>query len=239
MTLGETGYPHAMLIGALILPLLTLQGGKLVVKDIKVGTGPAAQAGDYLTMDYTGTLLNGKQFDSSIGRAPFNFVLGAGQVIKGWDVGVVGMKVGGKRALVIPSELAYGKQGAGADIPPNATLKFVIQLKKIDRVQITVLKTGHGNPIKSGDTISVHYKGTLSDGKQFDSSYDHGQPMTLTLGRPGLIPGFTAGLAGMKLGEKRRVWIPSAMAYGERGAGGVIPPNANLTFELELVQVNK
>jgi FKBP-type peptidyl-prolyl cis-trans isomerase len=228
-----------MLIGALILPLLTLQSGKLVIKDIKVGTGSAAQVGDYLTMDYTGTLLSGKQFDSSIGRAPFNFVLGAGQVIKGWDIGVVGMKVGGKRALVIPSELAYGKQGAGADIPPNATLKFVIQLKKIDRVQITILKAGHGNAIKNGDTISVHYKGTLSDGKQFDSSYDHGQPMTLTLGRPGLIPGFTAGLAGMKLGEKRRVWIPSTMGYGDHGAGGVIPPNANLTFELELVQVNK
>jgi peptidylprolyl isomerase len=81
-------------------------------------------------VDYTGTLTNGKKFDSSIGRAPFTFVLGSGQVIKGWDQGVAGMKVGGFRKLVIPPDLAYGNRGMGI-ITPNSTLVFTIKLLKI------------------------------------------------------------------------------------------------------------
>lgn len=107
--------------------------------DLRVGDGAEATNGQRVTVHYTGWLYDptqpeqkGRQFDSSVGRAPFTFTLGAGQVIRGWDQGVVGMKVGGQRRLIIPPSLAYGSQGApGGVIPPNATLVFDIELLDI------------------------------------------------------------------------------------------------------------
>ena len=97
--------------------------------DHVVGTGDAAVAGKTVNVHYTGWLENGKKFDSSVDRGqPFSFPLGAGRVIKGWDEGVQGMKVGGKRKLTIPSDLGYGSRGAGGVIPPNATLIFDVEL---------------------------------------------------------------------------------------------------------------
>jgi FKBP-type peptidyl-prolyl cis-trans isomerase len=100
--------------------------------DIKVGTGATAVAGRRLSMHYTGWLTNGQKFDSSLDRGePFEFTLGVGQVIKGWDEGVAGMKVGGKRQLKIPPAAGYGSRGAGNVIPPNATLIFDVELLSV------------------------------------------------------------------------------------------------------------
>jgi len=97
--------------------------------DIKTGTGDTAKSGQTVTVHYTGWLTDGKKFDSSVDRGqPFQFSLGAGQVIKGWDEGVAGMKVGGKRQLRIPPDLGYGSRGAGGAIPPNAALIFDVEL---------------------------------------------------------------------------------------------------------------
>ena len=116
-------------------------GGKMVTTasglkytDLVVGKGASPVAGKQVKVHYTGTLENGKKFDSSVDRKePFSFVIGVGQVIPGWDEGVMTMKVGGKRKLLIPSKLGYGASGAGGIIPPNATLLFDVELLDVSR----------------------------------------------------------------------------------------------------------
>lgn len=101
--------------------------------DMTEGEGPAAVSGKTVTVHYTGMFPNGKKFDSSLDRGqPFTFKLGVGQVIKGWDEGVSGMRTGGKRRLVIPSELGYGKRGAGGAIPPDSELHFEVELLGVE-----------------------------------------------------------------------------------------------------------
>lgn len=105
----------------------------LVIEDVVVGEGDEAVAGQHVVVHYTGWLTDGTKFDSSKDRSdPFQFPLGGGRVIRGWDEGVVGMKIGGTRKLTIPPELGYGARGAGGVIPPNATLVFEVELLALD-----------------------------------------------------------------------------------------------------------
>ena len=113
---------------------IIIMGNGLVIEDLVIGEGSEAQDFNKVVVNYTGTLEDGSIFDSSLkpGRTPFTFTLGVGSVIKGWDLGVKGMTVGGKRKLTIPADLGYGNNGAGNVIPPNATLTFEVELLEVE-----------------------------------------------------------------------------------------------------------
>jgi FKBP-type peptidyl-prolyl cis-trans isomerase len=233
-----------ILIPVLAALVLSPAQTKLVVKDLVTGKGPAAKAGDFLTVEYKGVLAkDGKQFDSSVGEAPFSFTLGTKYVIEGWDKGLVGMKVGGKRLLTIPAKMAYGARERPG-IPPNSALRFEVKLLHMRKkgapvkIEIKELRPGKGPAAKAGDAVKVHYKGMYANNIKFDSSYDSGQPIDVTLGAPGFIKGFDQGLTGMKVGQKRRVTIPPELGYGVDGRPP-IPGNSVLVFELELVKMGK
>jgi len=110
---------------------------------------------------------------------------------------------------------------------------------EIQEMKIETLQEGAGEGAKAGDKVTVNYVGALEDGVKFDSSIDRGQPFTFTLGQNSVIQGWEQGLLGMKPGEKRKLTIPPELAYGEQGAGGVIPPNATLIFEVDMISIGR
>ena len=238
----------------------------LQIEDTVVGDGAVAKSGHDVTVHYTGWLYKdgakGKKFDSSKDRGdPFRFELDGGMVIKGWDEGVQGMKIGGARTLIIPAELGYGARGAGGDIPPGATLIFEVELLALsggaEAVELNLTETdtglkfedttvGDGAEAQAGQRVTVHYTGwlckdgadgTYARGKKFDSSKDRGDPFRFKLAGGEVIRGWDEGVQGMKVGGTRMLVIPAALGYGARGAGGVIPPNATLLFEVDLLAV--
>jgi peptidylprolyl isomerase len=215
-------------------------GSGLKYQELKVGEGATAKTGDVVEVHYTGKLAaNDKQFDSSVGKDPLGFQLGAGKVIKGWDEGVAGMKVGGKRKLIIPSKLAYGARGYKPVIPPDADLVFEVELLRVLEWKSEDLQLGEGEVAQKGDTVEVRYTGRLAaNGKQFDSNVGK-EPLRFTLGARGVIEGWHQGVAGMKVGGKRKLTIPYPLAYGAEGGPPTIPPRADLIFEVELLKVGK
>ncbi|MDD3170436.1 MAG: FKBP-type peptidyl-prolyl cis-trans isomerase [Candidatus Paceibacterota bacterium] len=106
-----------------------------------------------------------------------------------------------------------------------------------DDLKIEVMQQGEGREVKNGDNLTVHYSGYLEDGTKFDSSLDKGAPFTFQIGQGRVIQGWERGLLGMRVGEKRKITIPPELAYGSSGAGNVIPPNATLIFEVELLAI--
>ena len=238
-------------------PTITAPCGKapaeLVVTDLKVGTGATVADGTVATVDYVGAnYSNGKVFDASYGREPFTVAVGSGSVIAGWDQGLVGMKVGGRRQLVIPPDLGYGDQANG-DIGANETLIFIIELRgaatppptpaPVPGGTVTDLVTtdevvGSGDAVKSGDQVSVQYIGVHgTTGEVFDSSWDRGQPIQVTVGAGQVIAGWDEGLLGMKVGGRRRLEIPGSLAYGAAGRPPQIQPDETLVFTVDLVGV--
>jgi peptidylprolyl isomerase len=231
---------------------------ELEIEDIVTGTGAEATAGSAVEVHYVGALFDdGEQFDSSWDRdSTFEFVLGRGEVIPGWDEGLAGMKVGGRRRIVIPPDLAYGSEGAGDVIGPDATLIFVVDLIGVsepvdpaDEPAVEVpdplpqelytedLRVGDGAEATAGTTASIHYVGVAaSTGEQFDSSWQRGIPVDFAVGLGQVIPGFDQGVTGMKVGGRRLIVIPPDLAYGS-GGNGPIGPDETLVFVVDLVDV--
>ncbi len=216
----------------------TVTASGLMYVDEVVGTGEPVGPGDMVSVHYTGILEDGSVFDSSVDRGePFSFLLGNGSVIQGWDEGVSGMQVGGKRVLTIPSDLAYGETGAGNGlIPPNATLTFEVELLGTVDLEIEDLVVGSGAEVGAGNTVSLEYVVSFEDGTELDSSANTG-PLEFVVGVGQMIPGVDVGVVGMQVGGQRVITIPPEFAFGPQGVEGVIPPNAVLIFEVELLSL--
>lgn len=226
--------------------------------DLIIGQGADVKSNDTIATKYWIWVKNdsGNQYiTSSLGNDPLSFVEGAGDtVFPGWEEGMLGMKVGGKRLLVIPPELALGETGGG-NIPPNATL--VMEVEVVDVTELPTMtivpekdyimtssglkyydiQVGEGESPTTGQTVIVHYTGWLEDGTQFDSSVVTGTPFSFKLGTASVIQGWDEGVATMKVGGKRQLKIPADLAYGDTGAGSVIPPGATLIFDVELLDI--
>ncbi len=250
---------------------ITLKSG-LKYFDDKQGEGYAAKNGDLIEINFRGWVIKDssnlfadwandttKNIDlianSYMMNQPMKFVLGSDSFIKGSEEGMVGIMPSGKRTIIIPSNLAYGKEGMGP-IPPNTDIKVVIELlsaKEVPAVKMwdvdsTLFKTtssglkyaiiqeGTGENVKPAQTVVVHYSGFLLDGTKFDSSVERDDPITFVAGVGQVIPGWDEGLLLLKKGSKARFIIPSNLAYGERDMGK-IPPNSTLVFDVEMVDI--
>ncbi|MCF0222465.1 MAG: FKBP-type peptidyl-prolyl cis-trans isomerase [Fibrobacter sp.] len=229
----------------------------LKVYDEKIGTGKPAAMGSVLKTHYTGWLLSGRKFGSSkdMGK-PLQAVLGAGKMIKGWEVGLEGMREGGIRWFRVSPNMGYGAT-AYSMIPANSTLIFKVELvsSEIDEaiaasmdffpdttaltfengpegLRYAIIKQGEGEPAQKGETARVHYTGWLTNGYKFDSSRDRGQEFAFPLGGGRVIRGWELGVQGMLPGEKRILVVPPGIGYGNRAAGP-IPAGSTLIFAVE------
>ncbi len=232
----------------------------LMYYDIEEGDGATPEVGGTVTTDFTIWVRedDGDRFVvSSADNQPISFTVGALDIVfPGWDEGVSSMQEGGKRLLVVPSDLALGAQGGG-DIPPDATLVMEVELLEVveppepiameevdpdDYIETESglmyydVVEGDGDSPEDGQLVIVHYTGWLEDGTQFDSSVERGEPFTFPIGQGGVIAGWDEGVATMKIGGKRQLVIPSDLAYGD-GGSGPIPPGATLIFDIELLDI--
>lgn len=242
MTIGDT--------------VTTASGLKVVM--LAKGNGAQANPGDMVKVHYVGTLQNGVEFDNSVKRGePFQFPLGGGRVIRGWDEGIALLREGDKATLIVPPSLGYGDQDMG-NIPPNSTLHFDVELVEVKQAPkpvpydvegkkeqttstglkyVVVKENKSGTKVKKGDMVEIDYTLYLEDGTVIDSSIPSGKPLPFQVGSGRVIPGFDEGISLMHMGEKYRLIIPSELGYGAQGAGGVVPPNATLVFDVEVKSV--
>lgn len=222
------------------------EDGEVIVTDLVEGTGTEIQAGHTLIVTYIGRFQGGEVFATSDDLGgEFIFTLGVGQVLKGWDDALGGMKVGGTRRLEIPSYKAFGKSGqcfsdGTCAVPPNTDVVYDVTVIDIfDEVIIEDLIEGDGLEAEFSDVLFVEYVGLLRDGSVFDATAIGGAEFVFTLGNGSVIQGWELGLVGMKEGGKRKLTIPPVLGYGGQGIGSAIPPFSILIFEIELNQVIK
>lgn len=226
---------------------------KVDIKVLKEGTGEPVKARQLVQVHYTGWLLDSTKFDSSRDRGePLEFLLGSGMVIKGWDIGIEGMKVGEIRSLKIPSVLAYGDNSVGP-IPANSDLLFEVELIDMQKslepdvllkpkdlkwktlksgIEIFDEKEGSGIELHAGVELVFHYTGWLSNGYKFGSSKDLGKAADVVLGMGKLVSGLETGLETLKQGGVRWVRLSPSMAYGATAMAN-IPPNSTLIFRIQ------
>lgn len=229
----------------------------LKTADTAIGTGASADTGKPVTVTYTAWVYDvrnadtkGTKVDSNVGGTGLPFVIGAGNVIKGFDQGTQGMKVGGKRTVTVPASLAYGSTGQGA-VPANAAMVFDIELLAVDpngwltvtEVRADDLVVGSGTAANTGNTVTVTYTGWIYDarvankkGTQFTSNVGSAA-QSIKIGAGEVISGLEQGLQGIRAGGKRTITIPARLAWGNAGANGV-PAGAAVVFDVTASTVN-
>lgn len=234
---------------------------ELVVTELIPGEGPQAAEGDYLIVDYIGVrTADGTEFDNSYERdLPFTVPLGSGQVIPGWDTGLIGSQAGQRLQLDIPAELAYGDAGAGEIIQPGDALSFVIDVRRVipavaaDEAPVDVevetssgatevvvedVIEGTGDPLGDGDLGVLHallYRG--SDLEAVVNTWEVGQPILVVMVEGQTLPGLIEGMTGMKVGGRRIITVPAAAAFGETGNEQIqIGPGEDLVLVVDLME---
>lgn len=253
--------------------IVTLESG-LMYKDDSLGTGREAKINELVTIHFRGWMIpkdssdlfsdwskdQTKQMlslgDSKLRNQPVKYVLNTSSFIKGTDSGIIGMRVGGTRTIIIPSKLAYGETGIGF-IPPDTDLKVVVELLEVkDRIVVemwkvdpasfkttasglkySIISEGTGPAADSGKVVTVHYSGFLEDGTKFDSSVERDDPISFVVGQGQVMPGWDEGLRLLKKGSKARFIIPPNLGYGEMQLEK-IPANSTLIFDVELIDVH-
>jgi len=202
-----------------------------------------AAIGDEVTVHYEGRLKsNGAKFDSSFDRGePIKFELGTNLVVQGWEQGLPGTCPNQTIKLEIPSNLGYGSEGAGDVIPPNSDLVFEIKLEavKSKKVKIDIIDPKactKDEQTRDNDIVRFNYVGYFENGQKYDSTLDEGrEPLEATIGKIGL-KGWDQALKGACPQEKRLVFIPYELAYGEKGVEGTVPPKANLVMQIDFLK---
>lgn len=237
--------------------IVTASGLKIVML-VKNPKGEIAKNGDNVEVHYTGTLTNGKKFDSSRDRnETFSFPLGKGRVIAGWDEAFSILRKGEKAVIILPPSIGYGSADMG-EIPPNSTLIFDVELVDIvpfepyipysgvgrdtlllpNGLMVIVLDQGKDTfTAKPGQQGYIFYAGYFTDGKKFDGNFNTGEPFKLDIYNAPVIQGWKMLLPLMTKGMKIRAIIPPSLAYGEAGYPGVIPPNATLVFDMYMQNI--
>lgn len=207
---------------------LVLEKGELKITDVKVGEGEAVENGDGVLVLYTGTLPDGTQFDSneekddsgSYVKLPLGFTVGAQEVVEGWDKGLLGMKKGGVRELIVPPNLGYGLTGFPPHIKPNATLHFKIELLDIVKpgtekeMTIDDIKVGTGREVKEGDKVQISYISRLANGFEYENSDNFDEKMEFVIGEKRVSKAISMGMVGMKAGGVRRMRMPYGLWSG-------------------------
>ncbi len=238
----------------------------LLVYDLEKGTGDSPEDGSIVDVFYAIWVMDeatGEAFiidDTFEFGQPFTFIVGGKQVFDGWEEGMMGMQVGGSRQLIIPPSLAFGDQGVpNVGIPANATLAMEIELLDVQAppaaeslsdsdyeetdagVKIAVLTEGSGeDEVENGDTVTVEFTIWVADGERFFvGSESTGQPLVFPVGSGAIFTGLDDGILGMNVGEKRQLIIPGAMGFGPQGYGEIVPPDADLLMQVELVDLVK
>lgn len=232
----------------------------LVYYEVKAGDGKKAEKGDNAYVHYTAYLSNGAIFASSLKKGKTTRItVGTGHVFAGWDLGLQFMQQGSKHRFIIPPELAYGKDGFKNIVPPNETITLDVEMVKLtpevivsnwdgsglDTIETNsglryiIFEPGNGEEIKNENIVEVHYSGYFSNKELFDSSVKREEPIKFPVGVEVVIDGWDEGLLLMKKGAKFQFLVPSKLAYGEVGAPPQIPPNADLIFDIEVLDVIK
>lgn len=236
---GSGGAPDAINGGKPEVEIAGESPSELQTDDLIDGDGDEAATGDLLEMHYVGVLFDdGSQFDASWDRdQTFSFVLGNGNVISGWDQGIVGMAVGGRRQLTIPAEFAYGDNSPSPAIPPGSTLVFVVDLvaahspHEVDTavgetsaLDVTTVTEGNGAEVAAGNTVEVLYSIAEVDGLVRQSSWTDGSTATFLVGADQLeiFPGWSEPLVGRSVGDELRIVVPPALGPNPESAETIV-----------------